>query len=103
MNADFQINPVELTGMDQTAYLHLDNKIGAVQTELQTRVDSSETRMTVQIGSVRTEFTGFMQEIRAELKRLNESQSRDGGAKHLIGWSIPLCIAVAQLLHDFHK
>lgn len=103
MDAEFQLNPHELTGMDQTAFLHLDNKIATVMQETQQRIDSSETRTAVQISSVRTEFAGFMQEIRGELKRLNENKDRDAGMKHYVAWSVPIVIAALQLIHDFHK
>lgn len=103
MKPDFQINPDELNSMDQTAYLHLDNKIGQASTDFQGRMDGAETRFTIQIGSLRTEVSGFMQEIRQELKTLNEAKSGGVAAKTLLFWMLPLGISVAQLLHGFLK
>lgn len=103
MKPEFQINPDELNSMDQTAYLHLDNKIAQISTDFQTRMDGAETRFTFQMGSLRSEVTGSMKDIQGELKALNEAKSGAGGAKALIFWIVPLSIAVAQLLHDFRK
>ena len=89
--------------MDQTAFLHLDNKIATVQQEAAQRMDGAETRMTVQVSSVRSEMSGFMQEIRGELKALNASNSKETGTRDYRMWLIPILISLAELGRDlFH-
>jgi hypothetical protein len=97
MDANIQLNPHELTGMDQISYLHLDNKIANLQSEFQNRLSGLENRSEDKFQLMEQKIENCMAQIRVELKTLNESRSKDVGAKGLLLYVIPVVMTALQL------